>query len=72
MSEAKLTAQAAPGVGIETTLGRYRAPLLVALQAAMAQARAASEPQLGEMYDQIEYHLGWRGADLAAAPRQPR
>lgn len=68
MSEAKLTAQVTFGMGLETTLGRYRAPLLVALQAAMAQARAASDPQLSEMYDQIEYHLGWRDATLAAAP----
>jgi geranylgeranyl diphosphate synthase type I len=38
--------------------------MLAALRAALAQARAESDPQLDDMYGQIEYHLGWRETDL--------
>ncbi|HLY32548.1 MAG TPA: polyprenyl synthetase family protein, partial [Ktedonobacterales bacterium] len=49
----------------QAALGRFRESLTEALRAALAEAQAASDPQVVALYSQIEYHLGWRGADLA-------
>jgi len=49
---------------MERALGHFQAPMLAALRATLAQGRAESDPQLDDMYGQIEYHLGWREADL--------
>jgi geranylgeranyl diphosphate synthase type I len=54
-------------------LDRYRPLLSDALRATIAAARAATppapeaQPLLDELYAQIEYHFGWRDADLRLA-----
>ena len=65
MSEARRIAPAEQLPSVELALGHFQAPMLAALRAALAQARTESDPDLDDMYGQIEYHLGWRDADLA-------
>jgi geranylgeranyl diphosphate synthase, type I len=58
---------------LEAVLDRYRAQVNDALRATVAQARTASSPSspvrdaLAEFQGQIEYHFGWRHADLTPA-----
>ncbi len=65
MSEGRRTAPAKQPTNGDLTLGHFQAPVLAALREALAQARAESDPQLDDMYGQIEYHLGWRDTTLA-------
>lgn len=63
--------KAARTPGIAAALGRYRAEIEAGLRAAIASAAATtprppeSAEALASMYGQIEYHLGWRAADLS-------
>jgi geranylgeranyl diphosphate synthase, type I len=64
-----------PGIG--AALGRYRAEIETGLRAAIASAAAVtprapeSAGALASMYGQIEYHLGWRAADLSPEEGNP-
>ncbi len=59
---------------IAAVLDRYRAPITQGMREALAASArstttrsAATEELLASLYGQIEYHLGWRDATLAAA-----
>jgi geranylgeranyl diphosphate synthase, type I len=63
--------------GIAEAVGRYRAKIEAGLRAAVSSA-AESTPRapesartLASMYGQIEYHLGWRSADLSPEQGNP-
>src|SRR5260221_7347851 len=70
--------QSADAVGtVETVLARYRALLTAGLRETIAAARQATLPApataalLETFHRQIEYHLGWRQADLSAETAYP-
>jgi geranylgeranyl diphosphate synthase, type I len=58
---------------VEAVLNRYRPLVAEALREALTAARASTPPApaalplLDELYAQIEYHFGWREADLRPA-----
>jgi geranylgeranyl diphosphate synthase, type I len=67
------TRRKARGAEVEAVLDRYRPLVAAALREALTAARAstppapAAFPALDELYAQIEYHFGWREADLRPA-----
>src|SRR5258706_5373933 len=70
--------QSADAVGtVETVLARHRALLTAGLRETLAAARQAtlSAPATAALLEtfhrQIEYHLGWRQADLSAVTTYP-
>src|SRR5258708_39184027 len=70
--------QSADAVGtVETALARHRALLTAGLRETLAAARQATLPApataalLETFHRQIEYHLGWRQADLSAVTAYP-
>jgi geranylgeranyl diphosphate synthase type I len=62
---------------IAEALGRYHERLTTALESSIQTARAATPqtpvvaPMLDAFYGQVEYHFGWRDADLRPARAQP-
>ena len=66
-----------PIADVESILARVREPVMDALRAALRDVRdetraaPASEALLDGFYGQIEYHLGWRNADLTWARAHP-
>ncbi|HEX9069138.1 MAG TPA: polyprenyl synthetase family protein [Ktedonobacterales bacterium] len=62
---------------IDRALSRYRERLLAGLRASLAQARLETQPApaatalLDSFYGQIDYHFGWRHADLTPAAEKP-
>jgi geranylgeranyl diphosphate synthase, type I len=62
---------------INAALDPYRERLNVALEASVRAARASSPhtpavaPLLDDFYGQVEYHFGWRAADLSPTRSQP-
>src|SRR5258706_1647891 len=62
---------------VETALARHRALLTAGLHDTLAAARQATLPApataalLETFHRQIEYHLGWRQADLSAVTAYP-
>jgi len=70
--------QSSDAVGtVETVLARHRALLTAGLRETLAAARQATLPApataalLETFHRQIEYHLGWRQADLSAVTTYP-
>ena len=63
---------------IAEALDRYRERLNATLEASIQAARAATPqtpvvaPLLDAFYGQIEYHFGWRDANLQPHPRAAR
>ena len=68
---------AAAAATVEAALQRYRQPIVEALHEALALARSVTPPSpttaalLDNLYNQIEYHLGWRTQDFTPEQNYP-